>query len=297
MTGLDPERLAADLPDAIKQVGELTRRQRLREAELCADLIACAADVLWATKKVHKSEPQPDDVYRAVMFGAAILAHRTGGVTFGGLHWCAGPHDGCAPGEWVVPGSVGRSTRGAFFTPRTLAEEVTNGALEDLVYRPGPNTTADKTLWRVKPAAEILRLNVGDIAVGSGVFLIAGCRYLADRLVEAWQVEAGQVPQRLHSFDPMTLAARRLVMRCLYGADIDATSVELARLSLALMAPLAPLDLSDRIVCGDSLLGITSLDQLDRLSLNPAAPLQPVVDPRLVRLLSQLDAHMREAAA
>lgn len=298
MTGLDPARLVADLPQAIGRVAELTVRERLAEAELCADLIGSAADTLWATKKVHKSEPQPDSVYAAITSGLAILAHRQDGVDFGGLHWCVSGHADCGgPGEWSVAGSLTRSTRGAFFTPRSLAEEVTFGALEDLVYRPGPNTTADESQWRIKPSAEILRLKVGDIAVGSGVFLLAGCRYLADRLVDAWLAEADRTTEDLPAMDAMTLAARRLVMRCLYGVDIDATSVELARLSLALLAPTAPLDLSARIVCGDSLLGITSLDQLARLSLNPTAPLQPVVDPKLLGLLSQLNAHLREEAA
>lgn len=298
MTGLDPARLVGDLPQAIGRVAGLSARERLAEAELCADLIGSAADTLWAVKKVHKSEPQPEDVYAAITFGLAILAHRQGGVAFGGMHWCAAEHPDCPGlGAWQVGGSASRSARGAFFTPRTLAEEVTFGALEDLVFRPGPNTTADQSAWRIKPSVEILRLKVGDIAVGSGVFLLAGCRYLADRLVEAWFAEADHPSQDLPPLNPMTVAARRLVMRCLYGVDIDPTSVELCRLALALLAPLTPLDLSDRIVCGDSLLGITSLDQLDRMSLDPKAPLRPVMDPKLVRLLSQVEAHLREESA
>lgn len=297
MNALDPQRLAADVQAAATDVAALPPRAVLFEAERCADVIGSGADTLWAAK-VHKKDLQPEEVYTAIRYGLAILACRPGGVTFGGLHWCGAEHDGCLGiGEWLVAGSASRSARGAFFTPRALAEEVTFGALEDLVFRPGPNTTADKTLWRIKPSAEILRLKVGDIAVGSGVFLLAGGRYLADRLVEAWFAEADHPTQDLPPMNPMTLAARRLVMRCLYGVDIDPMSVELARLALALLAPTSPLDLADRIVCGDSLLGITTLDQLDRMSLNPNAPLQPVIDPKLTRLLSQLNAHLREEAA
>lgn len=297
-TGLNIEQLIADVPQAIGEVGALSTRQRIFEAEFAADVIGSGADTLWATKKVHKDDIQPDEVYKGIKYGIALLAHRQGGVTFGGLHWCAAEHDECPGlGQWDVPGSANRSTRGAFFTPRSLAEEVTFGALQDLVYFPGPAQTADRTAWRVRSSAEILGLKVGDIAVGSGVFLLAGCRYLADRLVDAWFVEADHPPQDLPANNPMTFAARRLVMRCLYGTDIDATSAELCKLALALLAPTAPLDLSDRIVVGDSLLGITSLDQLDRMSLDPGAPLRPVMDPKLLRLLSQVDAHMREEAA
>ena len=35
----------------------------------------------------------------------------------------------------------------------------------------------------------ILELKVADIACGSGAFLVAAARYLADRLVEAWDRE------------------------------------------------------------------------------------------------------------
>ncbi len=40
-----------------------------------------------------------------------------------------------------------------------------------------------------RPAAELLDLKVCDPAVGSGAILVAACRYLADRLVEAWTAE------------------------------------------------------------------------------------------------------------
>lgn len=288
-----------DMPTAIKTVGELTGRERLYAAENMADVIACGSDVLWVEKVPRKAEVEPDRVREAIRYGLAILAHRRDGVTFAGQHWCTAEHPDCpGNGEWNLPDkAMSRSARGAFYTPRHLAEEVTFGALEDLVYRPGPCQTADRDAWRLKPAAEILRLKVGDIAVGAGVFLLAGCRYLADRLVEAWFAEADHPMQNLPPHNPMTLAARRLVMRCLYGVDIDPTSVELARLALALLAPTTPLDLSDRIVCGDSLLGITSLDQLDRMNLDKNAPLRPVMDPKLLRLLSQFEAYRREEAA
>jgi hypothetical protein len=37
---------------------------------------------------------------------------------------------------------------------------------------------------------ELLQLKICDMAMGSGVFLVQTCRYLAERLVEAWQQEA-----------------------------------------------------------------------------------------------------------
>lgn len=300
--GLRAEHLDEAVPELIGKVKGLTGRQVLAEAEQAADVIACGADILWAEKVTRNAEVKPDEVRHALAAGIAILATRGGGVTFGGLHWCTDGHprgeDCSGPGTWTLPErSMNRSARGAFFTPRSLAEEVTDGGLEAIVYEPGPIDTGDKDLWRLIPAVKLLQLKVGDIAVGSGVFLLAACRYLADRLVEAWFAEADHPLQDLPPYNPMTLAARRLVMRCLYGADIDPTSVELARLSLALLAPSAPVDLTKQIVCGDSLLGITSLDQLAAMHLDPQKGreihgLFPPMDPELIRLLGQVEAHL-----
>jgi len=121
--------------------------------------------------------------------------------------------------------------------------------------------------------------------MGSGAFLVAACRYLADRLIEAWQVE-GQPAATLavrHTqqgtlaadaeVDLVALDARRLVAEhCLYGVDINPLAVEMAKLSLWLVTmdrerPFGFLD--DRLVVGDSLLGLTSLEQLAHLHIAP----------------------------
>ena len=68
------------------------------------------------------------------------------------------------------------------------------------------------------------------------------------------------------------LVARRLIAeQCLYGVDINPLAVELAKLSIWLVTlakgrPFGFLDHNLR--CGDSLLGITNLDQLHYLNMN-----------------------------
>lgn len=86
-------------------------------------------------------------------------------------------------GRYVAPSSR-RIAAGAYYTPRPLAEEIVQHTLEPLVYRPGPLQTLDRTQWVLRPSAEIERLRVADIAMGSGAFLVAACRFLADRWVE-----------------------------------------------------------------------------------------------------------------
>lgn len=290
---LTAQELQLAVPAAMQEVKALTGRQILAEAERAADVIGCGADILWVEKVPKKPDVAPAAVLHAINCGVAILAHRPGGVTFGGLHWCAAEHKECpGPGEWTLPGrTMSRSARGAVFTPRDLAEEVTGWALEDLVHELGPNDTADQTLWRLKPSAEILQLRVGDIACGSGIFLLCGARYLADHLVRAWFWEAAHPEQDLPPYNPITMAARRLTIRCMIGADIDPTSVELARLAVALLAPAVPIDMAKQVVCGDSLLGLSSIDQLKRFDLDPDAPLplQPVMAPELVDALVRVE--------
>jgi len=191
-----------------------------------------------------------------------------------------------AGGRYVTRSSR-RAATGTHYTPRFLAEEVAVGALEPLVYRPGPLDIADETSWRSRPSTEILQLRVADIAMGSGAFLVAACRYLADRLVEAWRAEgradalAARQHQQAHRLgadaeaEQILLDARRQVAEhCLYGADINPLAVEMAKLSLWLITmdrerPFGFLD--DRLVCGDSLLGLASMEQLEYLHPDPAA--------------------------
>lgn len=190
-----------------------------------------------------------------------------------------------AAGGRYVAASTRRASTGAHYTPRSLAEDVVQHTLEPLVYRPGPLETLDRAIWVLRPSSEILALRVADIAMGSGAFLVATCRFLADRLVEAWHGEGDldatrSLEQRVDAtadaeVDEVLLRARRLVAEhCLYGVDINPLAVEMAKLSLWLVTmdrqrPFGFLD--DRFVAGDSLLGIASLDQLETLHLDPVA--------------------------
>jgi hypothetical protein len=189
------------------------------------------------------------------------------------------------PGRRFVAPSTRRASTGTHYTPRSLAEDVAGHALEALVFRPGPLETADRSTWRIRPSSELLDLRVADIAMGSGAFLVAACRYLADRLVEAWEAEGrpeallaarhrGQ--SRLAAdaeVEQVSLEARRLVAEhCLYGVDVNPLAVEMAKLSLWLVTmdrerPFGFLD--DRLVAGDSLLGLASLTQLTTLHAHP----------------------------
>ncbi|MFG2774336.1 Eco57I restriction-modification methylase domain-containing protein [Streptomyces sp. NPDC048350] len=190
-------------------------------------------------------------------------------------------------GGRYVTRSSRRASSGTHYTPRRLAEEVVKHAVDPLVHRPGPLQTGDEDAWELRPSAEILTLRVADIAMGSGAFLVATCRYLAGKLVRAWELEGRRdallaaetrYGNRLASdseVDAVQLEARRLVAeRCLYGVDINPLAVSMAKLSMWLITmdrerPFGFLD--DRFVSGDSLLGLTSFDQLEAMHVDPVA--------------------------
>jgi hypothetical protein len=146
--------------------------------------------------------------------------------------------------------SVRRKESGTFYTPRSMAEYLVRETLGPLVR----NRTVD----------EILRLRVLDPAMGSGAFLVAACRFLADACVEA---QARDESATRTAASRSRARFRRLVaQRCLYGVDLNPAAVQLARLSLwlATLAADAPLTFLDHHLCvGDSLVG-ASIDDLLR---------------------------------
>ena len=192
---------------------------------------------------------------------------------------------------FVTVGSTRRST-GAHYTPPSLTQPVVQHTLEPLVYF-GPDEGKPRQQWKLKSPKEILSLKVCDMAMGSGAFLVQVCRYLAERLTEAWDNEEGNHPgemlitpdgafskgdpcERLVPADAnerIAIARRVVADRCLYGVDINPMAVEMAKLSVWLLTVDAsrPFNFLDHAFkCGDSLLGTTSVDQMERFSLRPS---------------------------
>lgn len=171
-------------------------------------------------------------------------------------------------GGLLVKETPSRKNAGAHYTPKSLAEEVVLHALQPLCYLPGPHQTPDESTWRLKSSDDILSLKVADIACGSGAFLVAAANYLADRVVEAWVREE---PANEHRSDLYRRAIRQVVANCLYGADINDMAVEMCKLSLWLVSLDRDLPFSfvdDKVFVGNSLLGLTSLDQLRKLHID-----------------------------
>jgi hypothetical protein len=193
------------------------------------------------------------------------------------------------PGSiYVTAGSDRRST-GTHYTPRSLTKPIVKYALEPLVYS-GPADGLPEAEWTLSTPKEILALKVCDMAMGSGAFLVETCRYLAERLVEAWEnverehpgsfvvtpdgeLSAGAPSERLIPIDAaerLAIARRYVADRCIYGVDINPMAVEMAKLGLWLATlqrdrPFTFLD--HALKCGDSLVGVSSMKQIENFSL------------------------------
>jgi len=148
--------------------------------------------------------------------------------------------------------SDARRRSGSHYTPRTLTAPVVRTTLAPVLAALGPDPAP----------ARILQLVICDPAAGCGAFLLETCRQLADHLRLAWQ--------RHGPPDALPDRARELVaLRCLRGVDRDPVAVDLARLSLWLLArSTSPFTVFDPVVKhGDSLIGLT---RAQRRTLAPA---------------------------
>lgn len=193
-------------------------------------------------------------------------------------------------GAFVVVLGADRRESGTHYTPKSLTEKIVAETLTPVAYC-GPAEGKVPEEWELKSAEELLELKICDPAMGSGAFLVQACRWLSDRLVEAWsateetgkQIDSeGRIVEgdTAAGFDPLSqdaeeraIVARRLVAeRCLYGVDKNPLAVELAKLSLWLttMSKGRPFGFLDHnLRSGDSLLGIHDIRQLTELSMAP----------------------------
>ena len=152
-------------------------------------------------------------------------------------------------GAMILQPSDERRRSGSHYTPRTLTEPIVRTTLRPILERQGANPTPE----------QILDLKICDPAMGSGAFLVAVCRFLAELLVKAWHSHDRKqiIPP---DEDEILHAARIIAQRRLYGVDKNPLAVDLAKLSLWL-ATLARdhsfTFLDHALKCGDSLVGLT----------------------------------------
>lgn len=150
-----------------------------------------------------------------------------------------------------------RKLSGSYYTPDSLVQELIKSALEPVIAQ---TLQANQQ----QPVKALLGLTVCDPACGSGHFLLAAARRIAEEVARLNASEGN--PQQ----SDYRHALREVIAHCIYGVDKNPMAIELARTALWLEAytPDRPLTFLDHhLRCGDALLGV-----LDPLILENGIP-------------------------
>ena len=144
--------------------------------------------------------------------------------------------------------SVGnaRKTTGSYYTPDELVQVLLRSAFDPVIER---TVVANPE----RPVDALLDLAIVDPACGSGHFLLAAARRLADRVA---RLRAGGTPTP----EDYQRALRDVVRRCIFGVDANPLAVEICKVGLWMESidPGLPLTfLESHIRCGNSLIGTT----------------------------------------
>ncbi|WP_133717051.1 Eco57I restriction-modification methylase domain-containing protein [Methylocaldum gracile] len=147
-----------------------------------------------------------------------------------------------------------RKNTGSYYTPDSLVQELIQSALDPVIEQRLASNPAH-------PSGALLSIRVIDPACGSGHFLLAAARRLAEKLAQLQSPEGAVTPQDYRH------ALREVVARCIFGVDRNPMALELARTALWLEGyeegrPLSFLD--HHLQCGDALLGLTDLKALEQ---------------------------------
>ncbi|MDE2753860.1 MAG: N-6 DNA methylase, partial [Gemmatimonadota bacterium] len=138
----------------------------------------------------------------------------------------------------------GRKTTGSYYTPDELVQLLLASALDPVI---------DRTISThpERPTDALLDLAIVDPACGSGHFLLAAARRLADRIA---RIQTGGTATP----DDYQRALREVVRRCIYGVDMNPLAVEICKVGLWMESidPGLPLTfLESHIRHGNSLMG------------------------------------------
>jgi type I restriction-modification system DNA methylase subunit len=146
-----------------------------------------------------------------------------------------------------------RKISGSYYTPDSLVQELIKSALEPVIEE------------RIKqnldnPTDALLAIRVIDPACGSGHFLLAAARKLAERLAQLRAPEGAVKPKDYRQ------ALHDVIRNCIFGVDRNPMALELARTALWIegFAEDEPLSFLDHhLQCGDALLGLMDLKALE----------------------------------
>ena len=141
-----------------------------------------------------------------------------------------------------------RKLTGSYYTPDSLVQELIKSALEPVIAQTVQANPGN-------PVNALLDLTVCDPACGSGHFLLAAARRLADEVAKLRAAAVGGAPTPAD----YRHALRDVVGHCIYGVDKNPMAIALAKTALWLEAytPDRPLTFIDHhLQVGDAILGV-----------------------------------------
>jgi len=168
--------------------------------------------------------------------------------------------------EEIVAQGTTRKRSGSYYTPPSIVHEIIKSTLDPIIER----TLLENA---TNPSEALLSLSICDPACGSGHFLLASARRIAEELAKLYSSDGMPLPQDYRR------ALRNVISKCIFGVDRNPMAVELARMALWLegFAEGQPLNFLDHhLQVGDALLGIDTVDSL--FQGIPADAFQPLAD-------------------
>jgi hypothetical protein len=175
-------------------------------------------------------------VYESLLELVPVISGSTGSKKFGFI----------GDGEAASTQGNARKLSGSYYTPDSLVQELIKSALEPVIVQ---TLQANPQ----QPVKALLDLTVCDPACGSGHFLLAAARRIAEEVARLNASEGNPLQSDYRH------ALREVVAHCIYGVDKNPMAIELARTALWLEAytPDRPLTFLDHhLRCGDALLGV-----------------------------------------
>jgi hypothetical protein len=214
-----------------------------------------------------------------------------------------------------------RKATGSYFTPKFVVDHLVERAIDP---------TLDKHLERIAAylrsgdqataSREFFDFRVADLAMGSAHFLVAAVdrieakmrAFLANpattvpgvvdeilRLRKAAIDALGGDEIAINEIEDPSLLRRQIARRCIYGLDINAMAVELARLAIWIhtFVPGLPMSaLNHNLVCANSLTGIATIDEALE-TLMPTRNSQPgIADDEIENDLERARGLLQDAA-
>jgi len=206
-----------------------------------------------------------------------------------GLYFPAEPEEkpAVAAGQVYLHNAGGaRKATGSYYTKDFAVDHLLDHALEPAL---AEHLARLDGLDDRRAAEAFFDFRVADIAMGSGHFLVSAVDrierslsgYLARRRLPGVTDELHRLRQAALKelkdaggeaegieIEDTQLLRRQIARRCVYGVDINPVAVQLARLSLWIhtFVPGLPLSFLDHnIVCGNSLIGIATFDEVAEL--------------------------------